>query len=976
MDSSMKSFLERRDRWGNGYSLWLLAGVVFLIPLCIGALRHLKMENDVAGWLPKDDPQSKILAWYQELFPEADRILVSWDDCTLTDPRLTDIARRLEGIEKDGKREGGSVYVGEVSLPSDLLKRMVAEGIPFETALDRAQGLLIGNGPMCVSMSESAVAQKDAVVSQILSTAETTLGVRPDIVDRKLPEPSNEHLSIEDEDAFKLNDSIRSWLTVQKPADVQLSWARMHLDVAKAEAFRKAIADMKVSNAAGVSEPAVKETWHVPGSMAAMSVQLSDAGTLDHSRALKAIQAAIIAAGVPEPAMHLGGRPVASTLMNEAVKHAAWNKEAPLWNLLRRSPLLLSVLISILLSYVMLKSLRLCLLVQATAIFAAVVTVSLVPATGGTMNMVLIVMPTLLLVITISGTIHICNYWKASGIDDSSRSVMQAVSIAWLPCFLASATTAIGLASLVVSSLVPVRDFGIYASIGCMISFVSITYLLPSLMLFWPEKPPKPEHVSHEGWNKLGRWLARYRGLNYVVNLGLTVACCWGFAWFRTETKVIRYFADESRVVKDYNFLEENLSGIASVDTLVRFNTKQQEEIPFLDRARKVFAVQESLRKHSEVSGTLSLASFLKLESEDLSSMTAAERRKAKMREKMIGDKVHDKIRKQLDQHDTASAEPSENAITSMIVLADEAHDWRKRGDELLNSKGDEIWRITCQSSIMSDYDYARLTSELDDIAEKQLADLHDGKPAHVVTGLIPIFLRTQQALLESLINSFGMAFVLVGLVMWILLRNFQAAMYSMIPNIQPIALIFGLLGWGNVHVDIGTMITASVALGIAVDGTLHLMTWFQQLIGQGYSREDAVAKSLEHCGPAIWQTSAAIGLGMLTLYPTELLLISRFGWIMSALIFAALWGDVVLLPSLLAGRLGAILERIEKKKRSKSENDGNASGGSPMVSDDTSEAPAIVPIREADKEAAAYVGRRNEQFPLLRKFRPRPATD
>ncbi|MFN9721509.1 MAG: efflux RND transporter permease subunit [Planctomycetota bacterium] len=971
----MKSFLERRDRWGNGYSLWLLAGAVFLIPLCIGALRHLKMENDVAGWLPKDDPQSKILAWYQELFPEADRILISWDDCNLTDHRLAEIARRLEGIEKDGTREGGSVYVSEVSLPSDLLKRMVSEGIPFETALQRAHGLLIGDGPLCIGLTENAKANQTETIAEIMKVAEKTLGLKPVLTETKFSDPSEKYLTLDDEDAYQLNSAIRSWLSVQKPADVRLAWPRMHLDSAKTDAFRRALTELRVPSANGESVPAIRETWHIPGAMAAMSVQLSPLGEIDHSRALKEIRAAVIAGGVPESSMHLGGRPVAGTLMNEAVKHAAWNKQAPVWNLMKRSPLLLSVLISVFLSYLMLKSFRLCVLVQATAIFATVISVALIPATGGTMNMVLIVMPTLLLVITISGTIHICNYWKASGIDDTSKSVMHAVSIAWLPCFLASATTAIGLASLIVSSLVPVRDFGIYASIGCMISFVSITYLLPSMMLFWPEKPPRPEHINHAGWHQLGRWLARHRTLNYGLNLVLTVACCWGFAWFRTETKVIRYFADESRVVQDYNFLEENLSGIASVDTLVRFNAKQQEEISFLDRARRVFAVQEALRKHPEISGTMSLASFLKLESDGSGNSTSAEKRKSRMREKMIGEKVHEKIRRHREMAQGDNDVPTGQSITSMIVIAETASDWKTSGDELLNSEGDEIWRITCQSSIMSDFDYAQLTAELDAIAEQELSDLHDGKPAHVVTGLIPIFLRTQQALLESLINSFGMAFVLIGIVMVILLRNFKAAMYSMIPNIQPIALIFGLLGWGDVRVDIGTMITASVALGIAVDGTLHLMTWFQQLIGQGYSREDAVAKSLEHCGPAIWQTSAAIGIGMLTLYPTELLLISRFGWIMSGLIFAALWGDVVLLPSLLAGRLGAILEQIEKRKQSQEKSGGDGDGSSALI-EVTPAAPAIVSIREAEKEAAAYVERRDREFPMLRNLRPRPATD
>ena len=101
---------------------------------------------------------------------------------------------------------------------------------------------------------------------------------------------------------------------------------------------------------------------------------------------------------------------------------------------------------------------------------------------------------------------------------------------------------------------------------------------------------------------------------------------------------------------------------------------------------------------------------------------------------------------------------------------------WKKPGDQLLNVAGDEVWRITCQSSIMSNYDYAALTAELASIAETRLKEFPEGRPAHLVTGLIPIFLRTQQALLESLINSFGMALVLIGLVMVFLLRSVSAA--------------------------------------------------------------------------------------------------------------------------------------------------------------------------------------------------------
>ena len=958
----MKSFLERRDRWGNGYSLWLMAGVVFAIPFMVWSLKQLRMENDVAGWLPKDDPQSKLLAWYQELFPEEDRVLVSWDDCTLTDPRLNTLAVALKGIEKDGVREGGSLYVQDVSQPTDLLRRILTEEIPLETALERTKGLLIGSGPLCLELSEAARQHPAAVMREIQRLADLHLQEKLSYVKRPLPEPSDSQISIEDEKGWKLHDALAIFVANQKPADLQIVWPRTHLDVEKTETFRLALSELRLPELGDVA--CIEQTWFVPGSMAAVSVSFTKAGVEDHLSGLKAIQDAAVAVGIPEESLHLGGRPVAGAMMNLAVKHAGWNRTAPGWNLLQRSPLLLSVVVSVTLSYLLLKSFRLCVLVQLVSVLSAVASVALVAPTGGSMNMVLIVMPTLLMVISVSGTIHICNYWKNSGIDDPVKSVIHASSIAWLPCFLASATTAIGLGSLMVSSLIPVRDFGIYASIGCVISFVCVIYLLPALMLYWPARPPHPEHVNNEFWNRLGRKLAEHKTLNCWMNLGITSACLIGFVWFRTETKVIRYFPNESRVVKDYNFLEENLSGIASVDTIVRFSQAQQASVPFLDRARKILEVQDALRSHSEVSGTLSLASFINLEKPNFKLMTTTERRNAKMRENMIGKRIHEKL--------SQGGEDS-RGISSMLVLADRSADWKHQGDHALSVAGDEIWRITCQTSIMSEYDYGRLTHELAQIAETALKDFPEGTPSHVVTGLVPIFLRTQQALLESLISSFGLAFLLIGGVMIIQLRSLSAAFYSMLPNVFPIAIVFGLLGWGGVHIDIGTMITASVALGIAVDGTLHLLTWFQQLLREGLSREQAVAKALEHCGPALWQTSAAIGFGMLTLYPVELLLISRFGWIMCALIFAALWGDVILLPSLMAGRLGSILEKIEQNKRGGS--DGSAIHEGMLKSASHDEISDDVETVAGDVRAA-YVAQRHAKFLSINSVFPRAAAD
>ncbi|MCP4512316.1 MAG: MMPL family transporter, partial [Fuerstiella sp.] len=211
----------------------------------------------------------------------------------------------------------------------------------------------------------------------------------------------------------------------------------------------------------------------------------------------------------------------------------------------------------------------------------------------------------------------LANYWKHCGDSAPGGSVFRAAKTAWLPCALASGTTAIGLASLLASNLVPVRDFGIYSAIGCIISFVIVLYVLPSLMLYWPKSPPPAEELETENWNRFGVWIARNRHLVSASCVLATVAAGWGLRHFDTETKVIRYFPTESRLVQDYVFLEDKLSGVISIDTIVKFDQQARQKLPFIDRARLVRDLQQDVRQHPEISGVLSLASFLDLREAD-----------------------------------------------------------------------------------------------------------------------------------------------------------------------------------------------------------------------------------------------------------------------------------------------------------------------------------------------------------------------
>ncbi len=193
---------------------------------------------------------------------------------------------------------------------------------------------------------------------------------------------------------------------------------------------------------------------------------------------------------------------------------------------------------------------------------------------------------------------------------------------------------------------------------------------------------------------------------------------------------------------------------------------------------------------------------------------------------------------------------------------------------------------------------------------------LDKGDPIHVIyTGLVPIVYKAQRELLKSLIHSIGWAFGMIALVMMIVLRNgrirplnlinVRAGMLSMIPNVFPIVIIFGAMGHRHILVDIGTMMTASVAMGVAVDDTIHFLTWFRDGIARGLSRNEAIIQAYRRCAAAMTQTTLIGGLGLAVFALSTFTPTQYFGVMMLTLLGAALVGDLIFLPALLAGPLG-----------------------------------------------------------------------
>ncbi len=197
-----------------------------------------------------------------------------------------------------------------------------------------------------------------------------------------------------------------------------------------------------------------------------------------------------------------------------------------------------------------------------------------------------------------------------------------------------------------------------------------------------------------------------------------------------------------------------------------------------------------------------------------------------------------------------------------------------------------------------------------------------------VYTGVVPVVYKAQRTLLASLIRSIGLAFLLIAAVMivllnpgrfpfrWLKTNNFgngvAAGLISMIPNAFPVLFVFGIMGHAGRLIDIGTMMTASVAMGVAVDDTIHFLSWFRSYLDKGMNRVEAVIETYRRVGPAMTQTTIVGGLGLFVFALSTFTPTQRFGTLMLILLAAALFGDLVLLPALLAGPAGRFFKRRE----------------------------------------------------------------
>lgn len=554
-----------------------------------------------------------------------------------------------------------------------------------------------------------------------------------------------------------------------------------------------------------------------------------------------------------------------------------------------------SSLIVILIAWPCLRSFRLALLVWISATYCQCLSLSMVYYYSGQVNGMMTILPILLLVIFVSSAVHMINYYQdALEKVGEVAAPTRAFAVGWFPCSLAIITSAIGMGSLALGSMAPVRSFGIFAALGTLSTLAVLLLVLPGGMHLIESSNNRPKRTDRRGrinallelwsWDSIADLAHRHATSITFICLATTVLVGVGLTWLKGSMQLTDMQHESSRIAKDHSWFQENIGPLLPVEMVLRFD--RNSPLSMLDKLELADRIEQAVRSMPGPTSTASLAAFLP-------RPNAPGGLRGTVRRTLLN--------RRLTRHkaDIADTNP---------YLAD-------TGDE-------ELWRITARIEGLDGQRYEEMLADLKNVVDPILLEVRkevDPTVSLVYTGTVPLLAESHPSLIHDLMLSFSVSLILIGVVLVFGLQSIRLGLMSILPNVFPIVLVFGALGWMGRTIDVGSMMTASVGLGIAVDGTVHYLTWFARGMKSGLSRQASILNAYQHSAPAMLRTTAICGAGLAVYGLSSFLPAARFGWIVCVLLLAALVGDLVLLPAMLAGRIGQTLFPDRNSEKNKS---------------------------------------------------------
>jgi predicted RND superfamily exporter protein len=480
----------------------------------------------------------------------------------------------------------------------------------------------------------------------------------------------------------------------------------------------------------------------------------------------------------------------------------------------------------------------------------------------------------LVMILTVASSIHIAThfYEASSRIADRAEAARHAVRLVGRPCLMCAVTTAVGFASLTLGTCPAARDLGKVMTSGVLISFMLVMVFAPAILIV--SKPIKPRTLARMyrdvvslAFEKLEGFVFSHHRFCLVAGILITVLMLAGTYRIQTDTHLFHLLSASTQEIQDFRRVEEQLSPFQNLELILQGDTGVFKKS---DTWNMVIDLERQLNDMPEIEGTDSIVGLFCYLGRVLSGPS--------------GDEQGVLARPGMVKELMTVASFSEDGRTAMRRYLDDTAGILRLSLRIRNFSpiplGETIDKVIATSNSVA-----------------------KGVATATVTGFLEVYATHAASLLRSQGLSLIAALSVITILMILQFRSVVLGLLSLVPNLVPLAVIFGCMGWFGISLDPGTIIVATISIGLSVDDTIHYLTQLKRELkaaGAGADIEACLRLAYQKTGRALISTSAILFLSFLALLLSPFRPVGLFGLLASLAIMAALLADLAFMPSVM----------------------------------------------------------------------------
>jgi len=519
-------------------------------------------------------------------------------------------------------------------------------------------------------------------------------------------------------------------------------------------------------------------------------------------------------------------------------------------------------------------------------IFTFLIVLSVQVMLGYKLNNFTVNMPVFITAIGIADAMHI--FWiytvaRKKGMDNV-KAIHYSVRKNFLPILFTSLTTAVGFASLGISNVIPIKTLGIATANAALLAFVLTMLFVPAVLaIVNPKiKPVEEKESTSTNFAKwYGAFIVKFDTRIFTATLLLFMAIGFGITQVRVDSNTVRYFKEDVPWRKAVNFIQDNISGPMTYEIIVDSNVKDGVKDPKFLKTTQKFYDEFYAKYPKEVRHINSLLEVVK------------------------------KFNQVMNQSKTVPN--SQNLVAQYLLLYTLS---LPQGMEI-NDQMDIEERMFRISAAMNVTDTSK---DLEMMAWVENWWSVNSEYKAEVNGQTAMFAHMQHDVTDTLITSITIAIVAVSFMMLLIFRNARLLPLFVLPNILPIALVVGIMGWLGIDIDIGVAIAGAIIIGVAVDDTIHFLVKYFEARDKGANIQDSLTYVMQYAGNAIIFTTVILSLAFSVFVFSDFLPNYMFGVVTASALIIAVIADLLMLPAILS-----MIDTYKTKRRIKLEKQSQA---------------------------------------------------